>query len=93
MPALLICSTARTAALPVDAQGHQTLYVPRHLGRVDLYAPGANDIDLAHRHTTGINLHGGASSVFRAFAPDGMLLLELTDTQLLPMGTVPVLPS
>ncbi|MET8979413.1 hypothetical protein ABZX85_27800 [Streptomyces sp. NPDC004539] len=88
VPSLLLCATLRTAALPPGPHGEQTLYVPRHLGHIDLFTPGLGDTALTAHHGDGITLHGTADGEFRADAPDGTVLLEIRDARLAALGTV-----
>lgn len=88
IPALLICSALRTAALRPTAPGTQQVLVPRSLGRLDLFSDGSNDLALAARHGRSITLTQGTGTQFHAIDPDGRVLLEITDAQLAPMGPV-----
>ncbi|MFG3399355.1 SDR family oxidoreductase [Streptomyces parvus] len=87
-PFLMLCAALRTVALSPDAAGKQSVYVPRALDRIDLYAPGANDLELTQHYGDGIQLHTSGDKDFRAYAPDGSLLLEVTGVTMATMGTV-----
>ncbi|MFF0506306.1 SDR family oxidoreductase [Streptomyces fimicarius] len=83
VPALLMCATLRQAALPPTASGRQHLYVPRHIAKVDLHLPTANDVDLIERYPDGATLHSTDQQTFDAWSTKGDLLLTLTGCSLI----------
>lgn len=89
IPFLMLCAALRTVALTPTADDKQPVYVPRALDRIDLYAPGANDLELTQHYEDGIRLSTSGDEDARACAADGTLLLEVTGITMATMGAVP----
>ena len=87
VPALLICSAARTSALPADAAAQQTLYVPRHIEHIRLHAAAANDIQLAARHGDQLGLRMDSATEFRAVDSTGTAVVSISGARLVSLGT------
>ncbi|MEU7141441.1 SDR family oxidoreductase [Nocardia sp. NPDC046473] len=90
IPWLLLDAMLRTFALAAGTDTDQPVFVPRKIDRIDLATLSANDIGLAERYGADIRLLGELAStgVFRAIAPDGLLLLEMTGLSMQQLGSV-----
>nr|WP_272919399.1 SDR family oxidoreductase [Amycolatopsis rubida] len=89
-PFLLLCAAARAVALPLRDRDRQAVYVPRAIGRIDLHAPGRNDLGLTSDHATaGIELSTTDLSSCRAVTGTGTTLLELSGLSMEKLGEIP----
>ncbi|NEY35480.1 hypothetical protein GTU99_25465, partial [Streptomyces sp. PRKS01-65] len=88
-PALFLCAALRTLALRPPGAAHQPVFVPRSIGRVELYTDGANDHDLLLRHGHGLVVSADATGTCRGATPDGRLLAELSQVDLADLADPP----
>ncbi|SFD59277.1 Beta-ketoacyl synthase, N-terminal domain [Actinopolyspora alba] len=89
IPALLICSTLRTAALPPAEDLSQAVYVPRGLEGLDLFTENANDLDLFGQYGNHIRVEVTGDERYYASSPDGNVLLRAYGVELARIGDVP----
>lgn len=90
IPWLLLDAMLRTFALAAGTDTDQPVFIPREIGRIDLTTGQANDIGLAEQYGAAIRLLGDLAEdgTFRAIAPDGTLLLEMTGLTMKQLGSV-----
>lgn len=72
-PFIMMCAAARTYAIRPVQPGNQGIFVPKAMGRIDLYCPGENDHTLTAAHGPGIRLRRSDGS-FRAITATGQVL-------------------
>lgn len=88
-PALLLCAALRTLALRPPRAAHRPLFVPRAIGRVELYTDGANDHDLLLRHGHSLGVSADGTGTCRGTTPDGHVLAELSEVDLADLADPP----
>ncbi|WP_051753788.1 SDR family oxidoreductase [Streptomyces achromogenes] len=88
-PALFLCAALRTLALRPDPAGHQPLFVPRSIGRIELYTDGANDHDLLLRYGHCLGVSADDTGVCSGTTPDGRLLALLSEVELVDVADQP----
>ncbi|MGW0931418.1 SDR family oxidoreductase [Streptomyces sp. NPDC002644] len=78
VPGLLLCAMLRSRTLVPGGGGTHEVVVPRHISRVDLYAP-CSDADLALAHPQGVTVHHDSlDDVYRAVDATGVVLLRIS---------------
>ncbi|MEV5513202.1 SDR family oxidoreductase [Streptomyces flaveolus] len=88
-PALFLCAALRTLALRPRSAGHQPLFVPRSIGRIDLYTQGANDHDLVLRYGHSLSVAVDDAGVCSGTTPNGRLLVRLSEVELVDIADPP----
>ncbi|MEU5116000.1 SDR family oxidoreductase [Streptomyces longwoodensis] len=88
-PALYLCAALRTLALRPDSAAHQPLFVPRSIGRIDLYTDGANDHDLLLCYGHSLTVSVDATGTCVGATPDGRLLAQLSEVELVDLADPP----
>ncbi|MET8573378.1 SDR family oxidoreductase [Streptomyces sp. NPDC005012] len=78
VPGLLLCAMLRSRTLVPAEGGTHEVVVPRHISRVDLYAP-CSDTDLALAHPQGLTVHHDpVEDVYRAVDATGAVLVRIS---------------
>ncbi|MGW1137052.1 SDR family oxidoreductase [Streptomyces zhihengii] len=88
-PALALCALLRTAALPMVPGERQEVFVPRRIGRIDLYGTARNDLELMAAHPGGLALRGDlAANRFTAATSEGHVVITVEGSERVRVGTV-----
>lgn len=89
IPALFLCAALRTLALRPRSADHQPLFVPRSVGRIDLYTQGANDHDLVLRYGHSLSVAVDDEGVCSGTTSEGRVLARLSDVKLVDIADPP----